>query len=68
MTAAIDQGNIVALGERIRVRVAQLVAQIARRFGVFDGRVRLSLQKARRGTDSQRRARSRRREGSTSDS
>ena len=37
MTVPIDQGNIVALGEGIQVRVAQFVAQIARRFGVFDG-------------------------------
>jgi hypothetical protein len=37
MTVAIDRGNIVTLGESIRVQVARPVAQIARRVGVFDG-------------------------------
>ena len=37
MTVAIDRGNIVTLGEGIRVQVARPVAQIARRFGIFDG-------------------------------
>jgi hypothetical protein len=46
MTVAIEQGNSVALGEGIQVRVAQLVALIAREFGVFDGRVSASSLRA----------------------